>query len=296
MNLHTLRIFTKVAELKSVSKAADALRISQPAVTIQVRNLEKEVGFSLIESKGRGITLTHKGEFLYQQSQRLFDLENDIEHKIAQVRDSGTEDLNIAASYIPANFLLPKWLSKYKTAFPKRKVNVKTENTLQVIEQLLHYKADLAFVIEENDHHPDIDYQFLLNLEFCFIAPYNHRLAGKTVSYETLMHEPFILREEGSSTKDLLLALCKLHKAPPPNIGMQLYGLSVSIQTVAAGYGIMLAPSIALDNFIRQKQVAKVHVKGIDIQRPVYLCTRKSEMNVQPHVGDFIQKINGTIQ
>ncbi|MFS0646604.1 LysR family transcriptional regulator [Siminovitchia sp. 179-K 8D1 HS] len=294
MNLHALRLFAKVAELKSVSKAAESLRISQPAVTIQVRNLEKEVGFPLIESKGRGITLTPNGKFLYEQARRLFDLENDIEHKIAQVRDSGAEDLNIAASYIPANFLLPKWLSKYKTAFPTRKVNVKTENTQQVIEQLLHYKADLAFVIEENDHHPDIDYQFLMNLEFCFIAPYHHRLAGKTVSYETLMREPFILREEGSSTKDLLLALCKLHKAPPPNIGMQLYGLSVSIQTVAAGFGVMLAPSIALDNFIRQKQVAKIYVEGIEINRPVFLCTRKNEINVLPHAGDFIHIINSS--
>lgn len=61
MNLHALRLFTKVAELNSVSKAAQALMISQPAVTIQIRNLEKEVGLTLLESKGRGITLTQNG-------------------------------------------------------------------------------------------------------------------------------------------------------------------------------------------------------------------------------------------
>lgn len=294
MNIHALRLFTKVAEFKSVSKAADELRISQPAVTIQVRNLEKEVGFPLIESRGRGIQLTPNGKFLYKQAKRLFDLESDIENKIAQVRESGIEDLNIATSYFPVNFLLPDWLRKYKEDYPSRKVNVTTENTQQVIEQLLHYKADLAIVIEDNEHHPDINYGFLMDLEFCFIVPYHHHLAGKTVTLEKLMQEPFILREEGSSTKDLLLALCKLHQAPSPKIGMQLYGMSESIRTVAAGFGVMLAPSIALESYIQQKQVARVYVEGIEIKRPSFFCTRKNERKVQPHVADFIKIMRGS--
>ncbi|MEK4027033.1 MULTISPECIES: LysR family transcriptional regulator [Bacillaceae] len=288
MNIHALRLFTKVAELKSVSKAAAILRISQPAVTIQIRNLEKEMGFTLIESKGRGITLTPNGEFLYKQAQRLFDLENDIENKIDQIKDSGVDDLNIAASYVPANFLLPKWLCHYKETYPSVMINVKTENTQQVIEQLLHYKADLAFVIEESKHHPDLDYQFLMDLEYCFIVPSHHHLAEETISFEKLMDEPFILREKGSSTKDLLLALCNLHKTPLPKIGMQLYGLNESIRTVAAGFGVMLAPSIAVADYIQQKQVARVYVKDIDIKRPTYLCTRKKEIDMLPHVSHFV--------
>ncbi|OCA91896.1 LysR family transcriptional regulator [Pseudobacillus wudalianchiensis] len=291
MNIHALRLFTKVAELKSVSKAAEVLRISQPAVTIQIRNLEKEVGLTLTESKGRGITLTSNGDFLYKQAQRLFDLERDIENKVAQLKNSGADDLNIAASYVPANFLLPKWLCHYKETYPSVTVNVKTENTQQVIEQLLHYKADLAFVIEENRHHPDLHYQFLMNLEYCFIVPSHHQLAGQTISFEKLMNEPFILREKGSSTKDLLLALCNLHKTPPPKIGMQLYGLNESIRTVAAGFGAMLAPVVAIEDYLYRKQVAQVYVEDIEIKRPTYVCTRKNEIDVLPHVSHFIEVV-----
>ncbi|WP_249661836.1 LysR family transcriptional regulator, partial [Lysinibacillus fusiformis] len=86
MNLHCLRLFTNVAEHNSVCKAAQTLMISQPAVTIQIRNLEKELGLTLIESKGRGIALTPNGTFLYKQAQRLFDLEIDIEYKIEQLK------------------------------------------------------------------------------------------------------------------------------------------------------------------------------------------------------------------
>ncbi|MFD1707170.1 LysR family transcriptional regulator [Siminovitchia sediminis] len=289
MNIHALRLYTKVAEYQSVSKAAEVLRISQPAVTMQVRNLEKEFGFSLIKSKGRGIVLTPEGEFVYQQAQRLFDLEKDIESKISQVRNSGEGHLTISASHIPTNFLLPEWLSQYKALYPTRKVQVKTENTQQVIEQLLHYQADVAFVIEENEHHPDMNYQHLMNLEFCFIVPIGHRLAGQTVSFEELMEEPFILREEGSSTKDLLMALCKIHKTPSPKIGLELYGMTESIRTVASGFGVMLAPVIALESYFQQKQVARVNVEGVEIKRPVYACTRKNDKEVLPHAKAFLE-------
>ncbi|WP_409368596.1 LysR family transcriptional regulator [Lysinibacillus sp. 38-6] len=82
MNLHALRIFTKVADLGSITAAANDLLLSQPAVTIQIRNLEKELGLKLTESKGRGIQLTEEGRFVYEQGLRLFHLEAQIEDKL----------------------------------------------------------------------------------------------------------------------------------------------------------------------------------------------------------------------
>ncbi len=79
MNLHALRIYCSVASKKSVTEAAKALLISQPAVTMQIRNLEKETGLTLMVPKGRGIELTEAGEFLFKQAERLFDMEADIE-------------------------------------------------------------------------------------------------------------------------------------------------------------------------------------------------------------------------
>ncbi|MFJ7951448.1 LysR family transcriptional regulator [Lysinibacillus sp. NPDC096418] len=287
MNLHALRLFTKVAELQSVSKAAQTLMISQPAVTIQIRNLEKELGLTLVESKGRGISLTSNGEFLFKQAQRLFDLEMDIENKVEQLKFTGIEELHIAATHVPAHFLLPNWMAKYKQAYPTTNIHLKTENSKQVIEQLLHYKADLGFIVKEDGHHPDIDYTFLMNLDYWFIVPYGHKLAEQEVLLQELMNEPFILREDGSSTKELLISLCKIHKTIPPKIGLQLNGINESIHAIAAGYGAMLAPSIAVSEFIHRKQVARVFVKNIDIQRPIYLCTRKNEQHTPSTLTTF---------
>ncbi|WP_249664230.1 LysR substrate-binding domain-containing protein, partial [Lysinibacillus sp. D4B1_S16] len=74
---------------------------------------------------------------------------------------------------------------------------------------------------------------------------YNHALAGQTVSLSELMQQPFVTREDGSSTKEYLNALCKVHKIPPPKVGLQLDGIIESIHAIAAGFGTMIAPSIA---------------------------------------------------
>ncbi|KPN95149.1 LysR family transcriptional regulator [Lysinibacillus sp. ZYM-1] len=295
MNLHALRLFTKVAELNSVSKAAQALMISQPAVTIQIRNLEKELGLTLLESKGRGITLTQSGAFLYKQAQRLFDLEKDIENKVDQLKNTGTEELQIASTHVPSHFLLPKLLAHFKQVYPTTHIHLKTANSQQVIEELLHYKADLAFIVKEDGHHPDINYQFLMNLDYWFIVPYKHPLAGQIVSLSELMQQPFVTREDGSSTKEYLNALCKVHKIPPPKVGLQLDGINESIHAIAAGFGTMLAPSIAASSFIQQQQVARVFIKDIDIQRPIYLCTRKNDQHHSSSFNNFHHIINESI-
>ncbi|MCM0623621.1 LysR family transcriptional regulator [Lysinibacillus sp. OL1_EC] len=295
MNLHALRLFTKVAELNSVSKAAQTLMISQPAVTIQIRNLEKELGLTLLEAKGRGISLTQNGTFLYKQAQRLFDLESDIENKVEQLKNTGNEELQIASTHVPSHFLLPKWLAQFKQVYPATHIHLKTANSQQVIEDLLHYKADLAFIVKEDGHHADINYQFLMNLDYWFIVPYNHHLAGQTVSLAELMQQPFVTREDGSSTKEYLNALCKVHKIPPPKVGLQLDGINESIHAIAAGFGTMLAPSIAASSFILQQQVARVFIKDIDIQRPIYLCTRKNELHHSTSFNNFLHIINESI-
>lgn len=250
---------------------------------------------TLLEAKGRGISLTQNGAFLYKQAQRLFDLETDIESKIEQLKNTGNEELQIASTHVPSHFLLPKWLAHFKQVYPATHIHLKTANSQQVIEDLLHYKADLAFIVKEDGHHADINYQFLMNLDYWFIVPYNHRLAGQTISLAELMQQPFVTREDGSSTKEYLNALCKVHKIPPPKVGLQLDGINESIHAIAAGFGTMLAPSIAASSFIQQQQVARVFIKDIDIQRPIYLCTRKNELHHSASFNNFLHIINESI-
>lgn len=106
MNLHALRIFTNVAKLGGITAAANSMLLSQPAVTIQIRKLENEIGAKLIEGKGRGIQLTPEGKFLYEQGMRLFYLEAQIDEKLGKFL-AKEDKIHIASSYIPINYILP---------------------------------------------------------------------------------------------------------------------------------------------------------------------------------------------
>lgn len=291
MNLHSLRIFTTVASIKSVTEAAKVLSISQPAVTIQIRNLEKETGLKLIEAKGRGMTLTNAGQFLFKQAERLFDMEKDIENKLGQLRNGELEDLRIASTYLPANFLLPLWLAKFKKESPLINIDLYSGNSNEAIEKLLHYKADIAFVVKEKWKQPDLNLHHLMDIDFWFIVPTGHKYNGKEVLLADLVQEPFLLREEGSSTREILFSLCHVHGVTAPYIGLQFHGLNESIRSVIAGYGTMLAPSLAVQEHLKRKEVGRVKVKGIEIKRPVYLCSRKRDKELSPNIKEFLNVI-----
>ncbi|MDY7042702.1 LysR family transcriptional regulator [Virgibacillus sp. M23] len=291
MNLHSLRIFTTVASIRSVTEAARVLSISQPAVTIQIRNLEKETGLKLIKAEGRGIKLTKEGQFLFKHAERLFDMEKDIEYKLRQLENGKQENLRIASTYLPANFLLPLWLAKLKKDSPLVKVELYSGNSNEVIEQLLHYKADIAFVVNEDWNQSDLNLHHLVDIDFWFIVPIGHKYDGKEILLSDLVQEPFLLREEGSSTREILFSLCRVHGVTPPRVGLQFHGLNESIRSVIAGYGVMLAPSLAIQEHLNRKEVGRVKVKGVDIKRPVYLCSRKEDKELSPNIKNFLDLV-----
>jgi DNA-binding transcriptional LysR family regulator len=291
MNLHALRIFMMAASQKSVTAAAKIFSISQPAVTIQIRNLEKDLELKLIEPSGRGIQLTPAGKILFQQACYLFDIEQSIEAKMKDLRYDGIGTLRIASTYLPANFLLPQWLAHLKRNLPEIKVDLYSGNSAEVLEQLTHYKADVAFVVKEKWNQPDIRLCHLMDMEFWFIVPSDHRFNGKEVSLSDLAREPFLFREKGSSTREILFALCRVHGVAPPSIGLQFHGLNESIHSVAAGYGVMLAPSLAVRRYVENKEVGRVWVKGIEIRRPIYFCKREAEQEVPRYEMKFLEII-----
>ncbi|TCJ02031.1 LysR family transcriptional regulator [Cytobacillus praedii] len=296
MNLHALRLLIKVAELKSVTKAADALSISQPAVTIQIRNLEKETGLKLIETVGRGINLTKEGEFLVERALTLFDMEKDIENKLFQLKNGELQELRIASTYLPANFLLPVWLAKFKMDFPSVNVNLYSGNSNQVLENLLRYNSDIAFVVKEEWNNPDIHLDHLMDIDFWFIVPHGHKYDGQEVSLRELMTEPFLLREDGSSTREILFSLCKVYRVPIPRIGLQYHGLNESIRSVVAGYGTMLAPQLAVREYWERGEIGRVIVNEIEVRRPVYICSRKNDKEFPLNLNRFIDYVKSSYE
>lgn len=179
------------------------MSISQPAVTAQIRKLEAELGLVLVEPRGRGIALTHAGQFLYEQGRRIYDLEKELEKQLDALQKGTYGKLRIASTFLPSHYLVPTWLASYKRQFDQVDIEIRTGNSQQSIERLLRCQADLAIITNESWDERPIRRHHLTNVAYWFIVPAGHPFAGQEVALEELTREPFLLREQGSSTREL---------------------------------------------------------------------------------------------
>jgi DNA-binding transcriptional LysR family regulator len=272
VNLLALRVFHHVAQKGNVTKAAVELRISQPAVTQHLRNLEKELGIKLVKPEGRGISLTYAGHELYKLSNKLFAVEHEIEQRMKDIQEGKLGQLTIAATYLPATLLLPKWVAYFKSEHENVAINVITVNSQEAFELLNSHKADVA-VIGGGWEQPNIHWEHLFDDELWFIVPTNHPYANKEVTLQEMMEETFVIREEGSSTRERFMSMCRTFNVRQPKIGMQFNGLSETIKAVSAGYGANLISAMAVGEYITRGDVSRVYVKDVELKRPIAICT-----------------------
>lgn len=278
MNLHALRLFHVIATTGSVTRAAELLNISQPAITAQVKKFEKELSLTLFKPQGRGIGLTQAGAELLPLAKRLFSVEQQIEQFCRDYRSGSRGHIRLAATYLPSHFLLPAWLAKYKQRYEDVEMSITTTNSSDALKQLLNMDVDLAIYGGLPEESPDtIQTEELFRDELWFVVSPDHRYANQHISLDEMMREPFVMREEGSSTRERLFALCRTHSAPSPRITLQFNGLHEAITAVIAGYGANFVSSLVVREYVERDELSQVYVDGIELQNIIAVCTRKHE-------------------
>ncbi|ACX66920.1 MULTISPECIES: LysR family transcriptional regulator [Paenibacillus] len=278
MNLHALRLFHVIATTGSVTRAAELLNISQPAITAQVKKFEKELSLTLFKPQGRGIGLTQAGAELLPLAKRLFSVEQQIEQFCRDYRSGSRGHIRLAATYLPSHFLLPAWLAKYKQRYEDVEMSITTTNSSDALKQLLNMDVDLAIYGGLPEESPDtIQTEELFRDELWFVVSPDHRYANQHISLDEMMREPFVMREEGSSTRERLFALCRTHSAPSPRITLQFNGLHEAITAVIAGYGANFVSSLVVREYVERGELSQVYVDGIELQNIIAVCTRKHE-------------------
>lgn len=271
-----------VAEKGNVTRAAEELNISQPAVTAQIKKLEQEIGLLLLAPKGRGIFLTEAGRHLSKQAKRLFSLEEEVADYIDQYKNGSVGKLRIVATYLPANFLLPKWIARYKQKHPDVEVELTTTNSQRAIEQLINYEAEIAFIGGRKEFNLLISSTALFEDDMLFVVHKDHKFASKNITLSEIVKEPFVFREEGSFSREQIVSLCKMNNIQEPVIGLQINGLNETIRTVIEGYGVTFVSSLEVKEYIDRGEVAKVNIDGVELKNPISLCTRKNDTLLQP--------------
>jgi DNA-binding transcriptional LysR family regulator len=275
INLHQLRIFQAVAEHRSYSRAAEALYLSQPAVSLQVRALERDVGLPLFERQARPLRLTEAGQELLRYTERIFALLEETRLVLDELSGAKRGTVKVAASTTAGIYVVPAALGAFHRRNPDIKLTLDVVNRFSVQEKLLDDQVDLAVMGLIEDAH-DLDVATFVPNELVIIAPPSHPLAGKRrIALDELRGEALLLREEGSGTRTDVERLLGGSDGLPLHAGMELRSSGAIKQAVAAGLGIAVVPLAAIELELLAHRLVALDVEGFPVHRHWSLARRK---------------------
>ena len=274
MNYNHLMIFLAVAEEGSVSRGAERLCISQPAVSKQLGLLEASLRASLFERLPRGVRLTEAGSLLLGYARRLSALEHEAERMMAELHGLARGTLTVGASLTVGAYLLPETLAEYGRRYPGIALTLEIANT-EVIQQMLREgRLDIALT-EGFAEDPELDVAVFAEDELAAIAPPGHPLlAGSPVTAEQFCRQPLILREPGSGTRAVFeRALAERGLTATPL--MSLGSTEAIKRAVAAGAGLAVVSRLALALELETGRLALLPLSDLSLRRPLHRLTRR---------------------
>jgi DNA-binding transcriptional LysR family regulator len=275
MNLDHLRTFVAIVQHGSLSAAARARRVSQPAVTKQVQRMEAEMGLALlVRGPRRQVELTPAGERLLAFARETLAHFEVLEQELAVLKSMGQSQLLLAASTIPGEYLLPQLLAAFRTEQPQIEVQMTISDTADVADKLLAEEADVG-VIGSAIRQPDLRLERLVSDEIVLAVAPDHPFARRErVAVEELRGQPLILREEGSGTRrSVEAALAQAGASLPQDSVVLILGSTQAIlQAVARGLGIGFVSARASGQAQADGHLACVGLDGVDLRRGLYLA------------------------
>lgn len=274
MNYNHLMIFLAVAEEGSVSRGADRLCISQPAVSKQIGVLEASLRARLFDRLPKGVRLTEAGRLLLGYARRLSALEREAEQAMAELQGLTRGSLTLGASLTVGAYLMPELLAEYGRRFPHIALTLEIANTENIQRMLRAGRLDLALT-EGFADDPDLDAAVFAHDELVAIAPPGHPLLAEApVPAARLLQEPLILREPGSGTRAVLeRALTALGLTVTPL--MSLGSTEAIKRAVAAGAGLAVVSRLALGLELETGRLALLPLSDLTLNRPLHRLTRR---------------------
>lgn len=242
MNLNTLRIFNTLAAELSFSKTAHLLYISQPAVSIQIKKLEKELGFNLFERSGKNLYLTDNGEQLYEYTKKIFSIVEEMESRLITQASNAKGLIEIGASNSPGNYILPQILVEFKNMFPDVTTNLHIGHTHEIERLVTENRVDFAINGGDIHYGDKVHSEELLRDRIVFVTSQSSRLANrKDVKIDELSNEKFIAHEKTSMLYKLVEEIFDEQKVPV-QIVMTLGHIDAIKKAVTLDLGISALP------------------------------------------------------
>jgi DNA-binding transcriptional LysR family regulator len=294
MDLWRLHIFCKVVELKSFSKAANTVYLSQPTVSSHIKDLENHFECKLIDRLGRKVAPTKAGELLYGYAAKMIALQQEVEKALAEFQGKIRGHLTIGGSTIPGGYILPPLLGRFKQAYPEVTVTLIERDTAEIIRDTIEGRVELG-VVGAKAREAQLVQQKIMDDKMFLIVPADHKWATRgTVLVEDLITEPFIMREPGSGTrKSIEQVLDKSgHWLGHLNVVAEVGSPEAIRQAIKAGVGVSILSECAVAEELTAQTLKKVKIKGFPFQRAFYLITHKHRTQ-SPLCSAFVRFLHG---
>ena len=284
MDTRQLAAFCAVVERKSFSQAAERLGVTQPAVSLQIRALEKRLGRQLLDRSGRRVEPTEAGRRLYRSAQRMLSLEEHLLEDVAAVGEGELMGaLELGASTGPAAIVIPILLGEIQRETPRVNLSQTVADTHAVVELVAERELELG-IVGAARRQRGVSFEPFFRDEVILATPPDHRFAGRTITLDELRKEPLIVMQEGGGVRQLLedeLRRCG-ERLRDFDVPLEL-GLQESVRSaVLAGFGVTFISRSAVESELAAGTLAEARVRGLNLVRDVSLvrATRRTSTRV----------------
>jgi DNA-binding transcriptional LysR family regulator len=275
MDTRQLAAFCAVVERRSFSQAAERLGVTQPAVSLQVRALEKRLGTQLLDRSGRRVEPTEAGLRLYRGAQRMLALEEQLAADVASTSEGDLSgDLVLGASTGPAAIAVPLLLCEFQRENPGVRVFLTVSDTHTVVERVAARELELG-IVGASRRHRGVRFEPFFSDQVILACPPGHRFAGRTVTLDELRRETLILMQEGAGVRQIVEDALRRRGVRLRDLDVKLeLGLQESVRhAVEAGYGVTFISRTAVESQLAAGTLAEARVEGLDATRVISLAS-----------------------
>lgn len=289
MELRKLEAFCKVVELKSFTKAAEGIFLSQPTVSEHVRSLENELGQKLINRLGKEVETTPVGKILYKYASNILQTRQEALQAIAHYSGRVAGKITVGCGTIPGTYILPELISSFRSLHPSTKAILRITSSRIITEKVL--KGQLEFgIVGARWNEKRLSWTKIFSDELTLVVHPAHPLAGKNeVSLQTAAQSPFIIREPESGTRRVFSNILAQEglKENDLKVVAEIGSTAAIKEAVKAGIGIAILSKRAVLDDLDCGRLVTLSIKRHKMRRPFYLVQRKNR-ELPPVAAAFV--------
>ena len=293
VTMQQLEALIHLVEERSFSRAAKKMHLTQPSLTKHIRNVEEALGAKIVDRSSRSLALTPEGRILHDYARRIVKLRDEARERVLRLCEDEAGEIRIAASTIPATYILPYAIGGFRKKHPRIRTTVQTADSSDVIEAVLDNGAEIGFIGKKPSGGKLIAEE-LWKDRLVLAVPSGHPWAKRrSVRVAEIAKAPFVIREKGSGTRAALEeCLRETGGSGLPHLStVAEMGSSEAVkEAVIAGLGLSVLSVHAIRRELKSGVLAALAVEGCPIERSFYLIYRR-QFDLMPHHKIFLDYV-----